>query len=484
MATIGNLAAILTAKDVGFSAGLKKASSDLSRFGGVMQGVAAGVGIGLASMAARAATALGGVIPHQMEAIDASAKLADTLGISTEALAGLQHAANLSGVSGELLTDSIGKMERVIGEAVNGSKTAQDAIGALGLDFYQLATQKPEQTFAQIADALNAIANPSQRAAAAQEIFGRSAKELMPLLREGSVGLGAMSAEAEKLGLSMSRVDAAKVEQANDALTKVQGLLTGLLNTLVVEISPYITKAAEDFIAWGTSGGNASKMVVSAVSQVLKGVAFLADTIDVVRIGWIYFKSAGQSALGAMLKPITTVAESLGKLNDMLGISGTAAGKAFSDGLAVLKGTQASLIAEWTDGMAEIEKIKAKKSWAQQTNEWLIEASKSAQTYGEQVAAAADKNREFALTLSDATSPFEMAEEAASKLIDFGAAGSQEYQGAGLIMADSAQAQVLQYQAGRGGEQQQMLAVARSQLSTLEDIKDNTEPRTEDEIEL
>src|SRR3982751_1593773 len=48
------------------------------------------------------------LLVHQsMEAIDANAKLADRLGITTESLTGLQHAANLAGVDAESLTGAM-----------------------------------------------------------------------------------------------------------------------------------------------------------------------------------------------------------------------------------------------------------------------------------------------------------------------------------------------------------------------------------------
>src|SRR5690606_34764598 len=103
-----------------------------------------------------------------------SAKLADRLGLTTEALAGLNHAAELSGVSQESLSRSMEKMLNTIGEAAGGSKTATVALGRLGLSAEQMASMSADQQLAAIADGLNSVASPAERAAAAQDIFGRS----------------------------------------------------------------------------------------------------------------------------------------------------------------------------------------------------------------------------------------------------------------------------------------------------------------------
>jgi len=220
---------------------------------------------------------------HQAEVIDQMAKLSDRTGISTQALAELGYAASLSGVSNEQLTGGLEKMLKTLGEAANGGAEAQAAFAHLGLDFNKLAAQDPQKTFMQLADALKAVENPYQRAADITAIFGKSGQELLPLLQEGSEGLSGMAEEANKFGLAVSRTDAAKVEQANDAFTRLMAMISGLVNTLVVELSPYVTQAINDIIAWATEGDRGAKLVKDGVSLVLDVVKWLGDAWDTVK---------------------------------------------------------------------------------------------------------------------------------------------------------------------------------------------------------
>ena len=56
-----------------------------------------------------------------------------------------------------------------------------------------------------------------------------------------------MAAEAEHLGISITRVDAAKIELANDAVTRAKSVFTGLGNQLATSFSPLIMTVADNF---------------------------------------------------------------------------------------------------------------------------------------------------------------------------------------------------------------------------------------------
>ena len=79
------------------------------------------------------------------------------------------------------------------------------------------------------------------------DVFGKSGQGLLPLLSSGAAGLGAMQAEAAALGLSFSRLDAAKVEEANDAISRVKAVFVGLARSAVISLAPSLQSAAEGF---------------------------------------------------------------------------------------------------------------------------------------------------------------------------------------------------------------------------------------------
>lgn len=279
MATIASLNINLNANSADFNAGLAKGGKSLGAFAAAVEASGTGVGRWSASIkgqlsgvvaafakAKAAIVAVGAAIAasavvrgvvtgyaETAEAIDKVAKESDRLGIATEQLVGLQHAANLSGVSAEQLTGGLEKMLKTLADAATKGGDAEKTLRAMGLAGDELVNIDPGEAFRRIADGLNAIENPAQRAAAVVAIFGKSGQSLLPLLAEGSDGLAAMQAEAEKLGLTFSRVDAAQIEEANDAISRMGAAWEGIKRQLAIAIAPGVQLVSQhlgEAVAW------------------------------------------------------------------------------------------------------------------------------------------------------------------------------------------------------------------------------------------
>src|SRR5689334_10226048 len=130
MATIASLSVMLTANIGSFAAGMSKAVAPLKEFGGHVASVGSKIA-GLTSLVTGGGLLV--LVHHAMEGMDATAKLSDRLGIATEKLGGLQHAARLAGVGSEELTGGLEKMLKAIGEAATGGGEAQATFAKLGL---------------------------------------------------------------------------------------------------------------------------------------------------------------------------------------------------------------------------------------------------------------------------------------------------------------------------------------------------------------
>lgn len=217
-----------------------RASAGLTaRLGAMASGMAA------AAAGAAAAAISVGAVTQAMQRIDVLAKTADKLGETTEALAGFQLAAELTGVGGEAAATSLQRMVRRLSEAATGTGAAKKALDELGLSAQQLAQQSPTKAFAAISDAMRGVESQSDRVRLAFALFGREGVGLVNTMALGADGLSKVQAEAERLGLAMDRNAAAKVEQANDAITKFQGALSGIANQLAVAFAPAIQMAAD-----------------------------------------------------------------------------------------------------------------------------------------------------------------------------------------------------------------------------------------------
>lgn len=242
-------------------------------------------GIGIAAGAA-AVAGLSVMVKSQMEAIDQTAKLSRSLGISTEALVGYQHAAELSGVKQATLEKGLQRLVRSLGEAKNGTGPGAKGFAELGLSMEDVADKSPEEALGLVADKLAAQEDPAKRAAAAYAVFGRQGQELDNFLRLGSEGMREAQMEAERLGLTFSQIDAFKIEQANDAITRLKGRIVGAGRSLTVELAPFIESAANKLLGMGDDGETMGQKITGAIEWV---AGAFGKTMDFVELGKMTF---------------------------------------------------------------------------------------------------------------------------------------------------------------------------------------------------
>lgn len=204
-------------------------------------------------------------------AVDALAKTADRLGITTEALVGLQFAASQTGVQSNILGTSLQRLNRRLSEvATTGGGVAKKGLDALGLTAEELLRLPLEEQFGLIGDRLNTVASVADKTAIAFGFFDTEGGKLLNTLRVGSVGLADFKKEAEDLGIAVSRVDAAKIEAANDTLSKLSQTFVGSARRMAVDLAPAIDFVAGEFVKMSKSAESASP-VIDALSRGIVG---------------------------------------------------------------------------------------------------------------------------------------------------------------------------------------------------------------------
>jgi hypothetical protein len=270
------------------------ASSISSTFGGVggsIAGVFAGIGAALS-----AGALIAGLKSAGAEVVNL-AKDADKLSVSTEALSRLRFAAKQTGVDAETLSHAMLKLQENVGKAAAEGGEAAAKIQALGLNVRQLANESPDQQFKDIAQAISLIQNPSQRAAAEVALFGKAGAELKPLLEQGAAGLATMSAEADRLGITVSSVDAESTLRASKAVDKLSDAISGIGQHIAIGLAPYIEDVANRMVAWAETGNHVQKILNGALEAISYGAAAV---IDLWKIGESVLETLGGVGLAAL----------------------------------------------------------------------------------------------------------------------------------------------------------------------------------------
>lgn len=217
-------------------------------------------------------------IGGQMDAIDATGKLASQLSITTENLVGLQHAASLADVDNELLAQGLRKLTQNLDDARRGTGPTAKALGELGLNAREFTDSG--DAFERIADKIAGIEDPFRRAGLAADIFGAKAgPRLLTLLQGGAAGIRQARDEARRMGLTFSELDFAKVEQGNDAITRLQGLVAGAGRTLAIELAPHVEHLATSLFNAGVAGEGAGNRVAAGFEAAAVAIAKTLDLI-------------------------------------------------------------------------------------------------------------------------------------------------------------------------------------------------------------
>ncbi len=311
--SIAKMSAILGLNSKGFTTGFMKASRTVKRFttgmaatatkltafGGMIAGVAGVAGIGALTASA-------------FKNIDAMSKMADELDANVENLSAFELAAELAGTSVGSLHKGMRFMARSIGEVSLGlSKEGKKALDAIGLSLEDVEGKTTDEQFLVIADAMKGVESASVRAAAAQKLFGRSGVEMLNMLMQGREGLMAVREEGEAMGVVFDRKLGAKVEMANDAMTRLQFLFKGASNQIAGELAPFVQELADRFVAFSKESGGMGKIVVGAFEKIAKGIAFVSDLATGIVGAFNIVRSGILFAIGGVVKGLYKLGEGI-----------------------------------------------------------------------------------------------------------------------------------------------------------------------------
>lgn len=197
--------------------------------------------IGTAIAAAFAGASLKGAI----DTLDKLDDMAEKTGIATDALSALRYAGEVNSVSFESLAVGIKKLSKNMAEAAGGSKDAAATYAAMGIEVKDSngKLKSSDEVLGLIADRFKNYEDGAAKAALAQQIFGKSGADMIPLLNLGAEGIRNLRTEAEQLGAVYGGDLAKQAADFNDNLKRMQLAAeaakvsflgdTGLLQTLV-----------------------------------------------------------------------------------------------------------------------------------------------------------------------------------------------------------------------------------------------------------
>lgn len=174
-------------------------------------------------------------------------KIQDTamaVGITTEELQTMGHAAQLSGASLEEVGDSMRFLARSLLAAQEGTGAQADAFKQLGVRAVDSRgkIRNSTEVFNELSDVFAKMPAGAEKTALSMEIFGRAGSKMIPLLNAGSKGISAMRQEAIDLGIVLDDTALQAGSDFNDAFDRMKAVFGGLKNSVGAAVIPALTK--------------------------------------------------------------------------------------------------------------------------------------------------------------------------------------------------------------------------------------------------
>ncbi len=299
--------------------------------------------------------------------------LSSQVGVDTDKLQQWQYASNFIDTSVETITGSMTKLTKKMDSAQEEEKknaekwqehldkiargekdtwsevtTARDAFVKLGVSWkdYNGNLRDNEEVFMDLIDALGKVENPVERDALAMELFGKSAKELNPLIEAGSRAWREMGQEAEAMGTVFSEGNLEIMGGFDDTMQMFNATADAMKKTIGLKMIPMFEPLVQ---AAGQSMGRLSKALQDGASPTeLAGVLdeVANSLIDELTVTFVRLDEMVPEAVKVISQVISHVAEALPELARVALPGAMKLLQAVLDGLLQITGPLATLATE------------------------------------------------------------------------------------------------------------------------------------------
>lgn len=284
MSQIGNLTVRIGADVSDLQRGIGDATGKVRKFSGTITPVIKTIAA-VGAAASAAAVGLAAFTRSGMNAIDEQAKLARQLDSTIGGLRALQLAGEDAGVSTGTLNSAMERLSSRLGEAQTGTGQAAEALKALGMQASALAGMDVDQRMSAIADRVNELGLSGAQTANLLRDLGIRNTEMVNLLRQGGDAIRAARGEIEDYGLAISEVDAAAIEAANDALSRVGLVVESLRSSLAVELAPIVLVIADRFNEAAREAGGFGSIIDATMDSAVTKIGAVLDALQNMRVG-------------------------------------------------------------------------------------------------------------------------------------------------------------------------------------------------------
>lgn len=196
-------------------------------------------------------------------------EVAAQAGVSAKSLQEYRYAASQAGIETGEMDQALSQLSRRLGDAAQGSKSIQAAFDKLGVSVRDANgnVRDAGDVIPLIADGLQKIESPAERAAILVDLFGKSGQKLAPLLEGGAAGVNNLRDAAHKLGIVLSDDVIQNADDAADKLSAMKQVLEAKIAGFAGQNAKLITDLADKLLRLAEAALKAANAVAKFVDQ-------------------------------------------------------------------------------------------------------------------------------------------------------------------------------------------------------------------------
>lgn len=202
------------------------AKDALNGMQGLSAGTVAAMGAAVAAVAAlsKAVSAVSKLTLDEAAKVDEIVTESMVSGLSTTTIQQLKYAENLIDVSYSTISGSLTKLGSAMVKANEGNAESIELFNKLGVSIYDASGElrDSEEVFYDVIDALGGVGNELERDSLTMSLMGKSAKDLNPLIMQGSDALRELADEATASGYVLDESQIQKLAEVDDAYQRYQ----------------------------------------------------------------------------------------------------------------------------------------------------------------------------------------------------------------------------------------------------------------------
>lgn len=302
-----------------YDEGLKGAESSANSFGATLsQGLGVAASVGAAAITATTTAVVAGSAAFVKGVNDVASygdmvdKTSQKLGLSTQSFQEWDYVLNIAGTSMQNVQMGLKTLTNQIDEAKNGSADAQAKFAALGISMEDLETMSREEIFEAAIYGFQGMAESTERAALANDLFGRSGQELAPLFNMTQEQTQGLIETANEYGMVMSEDAVAASATFKDSLTTLQGTMNGLKNSMLAEFLPSLSTVMDGLSAVFAGDDSGLALIEEGVNELADSISEVAPRF--IQIGGTILTSLASSITKNLPVLLTSGAQAVSQI--------------------------------------------------------------------------------------------------------------------------------------------------------------------------